>query len=85
MNAREELLNVLVESGLNREDETTQQLADNILAKLPELGFVRLEDVEIDKEKLMEFLFDKDEFCLQAGALTKVIASAKPIKTKEKK
>lgn len=33
-------------------DIETQRLAKYILSKLPELGFVKLEDMEINKEKL---------------------------------
>ncbi|TET42255.1 MAG: hypothetical protein E3J63_01010 [Elusimicrobia bacterium] len=36
----------------------TMELAQSILAKLPKMGFVRLEDVEIDLDKML-VAFDK--------------------------
>lgn len=46
-NAREELIKLI------REDKfTCSKLADAILDKLPELGFIRLEDVSMDKVEL---------------------------------
>ena len=44
----------------------TQDLAEAILAKLPELGFVKLEDVEIDDYEIKQLLI-KDMLCENLG------------------
>ena len=68
MNAREEIFNLLRKTLCNETTDCENypecvnsgdldgcpplDLAQAILGKLPSLGFIRLEDVEIDKEKL---------------------------------
>lgn len=62
-----------------------KELAEYILAKLLELGFVRLEDVEIDKEKLLDLFHATDNDGnmlideLDEGELAHAIAEAKGI------
>lgn len=67
-----------------------EKLAQSILAKLPELGFVRLENVEIDEGKIKSIIFDyvyknpnPTTYWLNESDLAKAIASAKPIRVKE--
>lgn len=77
-------------------EEDFGKLSDIILAKLPELGFVRIEDVEMEKEiaEMQEVADDKEaspEIRSNANSYIRgmkkaiAIASAKPIRVKEGK
>lgn len=63
MNAREELERIICQELMNKNPYSAEftkdiwlcwvkDITQKFLAKLPELGFVRLEDVEIDEDKL---------------------------------
>lgn len=64
MDAKGELEKVIKKSCLwfiadpGKNSSVGSELARAILNKLPELGFVRLEDVEIDEDRLFEIMND---------------------------
>ena len=60
-------------------------VAEAILDKLPELGFVRLEDVEIDVEKLRVLLMEPSNGLHTSLDEATAIAEARPLRVKEGK
>lgn len=97
MNAREELERVKFAEFINKEFfkyfkqydlKFGHILAQSILAKLPELGFVRLEEVEIDEKKLYKKLMEEIKphlYRLTNKDLAHAIAEAKGILRVKKK
>ena len=91
MNASEELERIIKDNG----DEVhpngyyeiqINHLVNTILSKLPSLGFVRPEDVEIDEEKSWLFLWSLVVDTGRLREFSDAIASAKGlIKRKEEK